>query len=645
MKYRKEIDGLRAISVLPVVLFHSGAPAFSGGYIGVDIFFVISGYLITSILVYELNAGDFSIINFYERRARRILPALFFVIVACMPFAWLWMSPVLFQDFAESIIAVVFFGSNFLFWMEDGYFAQAAELKPLLHTWSLAVEEQYYLFFPLLLMLLWRRGYKTVFWVIAALAIASLILSEYASKNMVTANFYLTPTRSWELLSGSIAALLMERREIRPNRILSAIGLGMIIFSIFLFDGNTRFPSLYTLIPVVGAVFIVLFAQRGTEVARLLSTPILVGVGLVSYSAYLWHQPLFAFARIKSAGEPSEILMLCLVVMAFVLGAISWRFVEQPFRGRANTSVSLTQADVFRYSGAAGLVLTCTSLIFMSVPTQLEITNPKLFTEFTEPQIEYDDCEGFDSISTGNASCRVFGNGEKSVVIWGDSHAEVLSKAIRPVPGYSVYVLNHAGCPPSAGVWRVDSGSMVRNCGSPEALVRYLEYVKRLQPEVTVLTARWTLYLRGWYRQGKLLPNSPWVVDTVSDAPTSAISSTKALQRGLKRTIEELSGLSGVYLMTQPADLHFMGPHSRLVAETIARTGIDDWHSPESELMAELSTETDAKVLLTKKLFCSAQSCSLRNDGYPLYSDDNHLSLWGASIQWKMVENLLGQIY
>ncbi|MPT24197.1 MAG: acyltransferase, partial [Starkeya sp.] len=191
MKYRSEIDGLRAVAVVPVILFHAGFGAFSGGYVGVDVFFVISGYLITVILLSEIEAGTFSIARFYERRARRILPALSVVMLACLPFAWLWMIPDQLKEFGQSVTAVVFFVSNFLFWKEEGsYFAAAAELKPLLHTWSLAVEEQYYLFAPLTLAALWRFGRRRLFWMVVGVAVLSLLATEWGWRYAPRANFY-----------------------------------------------------------------------------------------------------------------------------------------------------------------------------------------------------------------------------------------------------------------------------------------------------------------------------------------------------------------------------------------------------------------------------------------------------------------------
>lgn len=305
MKYRSEIDGLRALAVLPVIFFHAGFEIFSGGFIGVDIFFVISGYLITWIILDELAEGKFSIARFYERRARRILPALLCVMLVCVPFAWFWMLPSQYMDFSRSLIAVVLFISNISFWRESGYFAAAAEEKPLLHTWSLAVEEQFYVLFPIALMLLWRFGKRSLLSLIIAVAIISFGLCEFASRYYPIANFFLIPMRAWELFIGAICAFIHKESAQKKDNLLSLLGLVCIIGAIFTYDEQMPLPSAYTAIPVIGTALIIVYGTAGSWVARLLSLRMFVVIGLVSYSAYLWHQPLFAFARIRLPQPPS----------------------------------------------------------------------------------------------------------------------------------------------------------------------------------------------------------------------------------------------------------------------------------------------------------------------------------------------------
>lgn len=335
MKYRPEIDGLRALAVLPVIFFHAGFEIFNGGYIGVDVFFVISGYLITTILIEDLENKKFSLIHFYERRARRILPTLFFVMLVCIPLAWIWMLPSQMEDFSQSLIAVSIFASNILFWLEDGYFVPSSEEKPLLHTWSLAVEEQYYVLFPIFLLLVWRFGRNRVFWMIVVMAIVSLFLCENSKlgwNHKLVAKFYLTPTRAWEILTGSLVSLIVHKNGLKKNNFFGLIGLLAIIFSIFVYDKDTPFPSAYTLVPIIGTTLIIIYGEKTTIVAKILSTKVFVGVGLISYSAYLWHQPLFAFAKIKILTQPSKLLMTFLIILSLALASLSWKYIEKPFR-------------------------------------------------------------------------------------------------------------------------------------------------------------------------------------------------------------------------------------------------------------------------------------------------------------------------
>lgn len=357
MRHRPEIDGLRAVAVVPVILFHAEFGWFSGGFVGVDVFFVISGYLITSILVEDLAGGRFSIARFYERRARRILPALFFVLACTTAAAWLWMTPPQLEGYARALVAVVLFVSNIYFWRTDDYFAPAAELNPLLHTWSLAVEEQFYIVFPVLLFVGWRFGARRLLWIAVALSLASLALAQWGSRNAPTPNFFLIPTRAWELGAGAICALLLANAPPRANALLAGLGLALVAASVFAFDAATPFPSVYALAPVGGAALVILYGDARTLVGRLLSLRPMVGIGLISYSVYLWHQPLFVFARIRSMTHPSAEVMLALSAASLVLGYLSWRYVEAPFR-RSGAPPLPSRRAVFAASGlaAAGLV-------------------------------------------------------------------------------------------------------------------------------------------------------------------------------------------------------------------------------------------------------------------------------------------------
>jgi peptidoglycan/LPS O-acetylase OafA/YrhL len=281
--------------------------------------------------------------RFYERRARRILPALFVVMAASMPFAWLWLLPNDMEDFSQSLVAVPLFVSNILFWGESGYFDTAAELKPLLHTWSLAVEEQYYVLFPLFIMLTWRWGKRWVAGLLVAAAASSLSLAQWGAYNQSAATFFLLPTRGWELAIGALIAFYFSQRQRADvgdavKQVASSAGLLLILYGVFAFSKSTPFPSLYALLPTTGAALIILFATPTTVVGTVLGSKAFVGIGLVSYSAYLWHQPLFAFARHRSLNEPSELLLAVLALAVIALAFLSWKYVETPFRNRQRFS-------------------------------------------------------------------------------------------------------------------------------------------------------------------------------------------------------------------------------------------------------------------------------------------------------------------
>lgn len=391
MKYRPEIDGLRALAVVPVILFHAGFPYFTGGYVGVDIFFVISGYLITTILIGELSEGRFYILNFYDRRIRRIMPSLFVVIIASFIAGWFILLPEDFERFSLSAIAATTFWSNIFFWMESGYFDTETELKPLLHTWSLAVEEQYYIFFPVLLALLWRFGKGVILAILATIFAASLALGvwDFGALSEPEAAFYLLPTRAWELMIGSFVAFYMARTAVRLpgpalSGLLSVSGMGLILYAIFAYDKNTPFPCLYTLAPTLGTALIILFERRGTWSFRVLANPVCIGIGLVSYSAYLWHQPLFAYARYTSLEHPSLMAMALLSIATFGLAWLSYKFVETPFRNKAR----FTRMRIFVGAGALGAVIVLAGfagLYSKGMPGRYDARHLVVFKQYDDP--------------------------------------------------------------------------------------------------------------------------------------------------------------------------------------------------------------------------------------------------------------------
>jgi peptidoglycan/LPS O-acetylase OafA/YrhL len=449
MDYRREIDGLRALAVLPVIFFHAGFQTFSGGFVGVDIFFVISGYLITSIILAEMEAGTFTLANFYERRARRILPALFVVVAACLPLAWLLLPPLDMKGFLQSLVAIPVFASNILFWQTSGYFDTSNELKPLLHTWSLAVEEQYYLFFPIFLMLTWRLGKRWVLGLLIVIAIASLVLAQWASIAKPSANFYLLPTRGWELLVGAFLAFYFSSQFKRqPPQPIAEFGgfagLSLIVYSVFAFDSSTPFPSFYTLVPTVGAALIILLTSSSTLVGRLIGSRLLVGVGLISYSAYLWHQPLLAFARTYTLNQINDYQKLWLFTIIILLSCITYKVIETPFRERT------------RYKRKLILLFSLTGSISFVAFGAYGVFSNGFDSRFSDEIKKYslaasDWAHPGRLVKTSTKDFYVF-NEEKpiSLLFFGDSHAEQFAPLAEQfsAKGKNVGFLTGGGCPP-----------------------------------------------------------------------------------------------------------------------------------------------------------------------------------------------------
>ena len=341
--YRPEIDGLRAVAVIAVILYHAeinilGYQSFKGGFIGVDIFFVVSGYLITSIIFKELvTTGSFSFKHFYERRIRRILPVFLFVMLVSLPFAWMYLLPGSFIDFSKSILYSLGFSSNFYFhYSGQVYGAESGLLKPFLHTWSLSVEEQFYILFPIVLLIIFKYFKKYLIHILIVSFIISLGLAEWSSRNYPSASFYFLHTRIWELLAGSILAYfeitLGHRSKNKTlNLILPGIGLLLVGHSILSFNDEMFHPSFYTLSPIIGVCLIIWFSSKNELITKILSTKLFVGIGLISYSLYLWHYPIFAFAKIENV-NPFENNIFIYIFFSLVVSIVSFYFIERPFR-------------------------------------------------------------------------------------------------------------------------------------------------------------------------------------------------------------------------------------------------------------------------------------------------------------------------
>jgi peptidoglycan/LPS O-acetylase OafA/YrhL len=346
ISYRPELDGIRAIAIISVILYHAqitifGSQIFKGGFIGVDIFFVISGYLITSIILKELISTDnFLFKNFYERRIRRIIPGLLFVMFLSLPLAWIYLNFGSLLDFSKSIFYSLGFTSNFYFHYSGTQYAdEDGLLKPFLHTWSLAVEEQFYILFPIVLLVIFKYFRKYLLVILVVIFIISLLIANWGSKNYPSATFYFLHARFFELLAGSILAYFEiqtghRSKNERLNAILPLVGLLLICHSIFYFNDKIFHPSFYTLSPILGVCLIIWFVNKNNFIYEVLSSKLFVGTGLISYSLYLWHYPIFAFSRIIDINLDDNFSKLILVLITIVLSIFSYFFIERPSRNK-----------------------------------------------------------------------------------------------------------------------------------------------------------------------------------------------------------------------------------------------------------------------------------------------------------------------
>jgi len=500
--YRPEVDGLRAVAVVPVVLFHAGFALFPGGYIGVDVFFVISGYLITSIILAEQSRGHFSIAAFYERRARRILPALFLVMLVSLPFAWWWMTPHHFKGFAQSVVATTLFAPNIYFLLKSSYFDIDVDEKPLLHTWSLGVEEQYYIVFPWLVVACHRFGPRVLAGVVAATAVVSLGASEWASWTHPIGNFYLAPTRAWELALGALLAIAARHgfpRTLPGARwcnTITLLALAMIVAPIFLYQQHTRFPGLHALPPTLGAALIIAFARADTLVGRLLSWRWSVGLGLVSYSLYLWHQPIFALARLHSSGKPALWVFGVLSVVSLALAYGTWRFVERPFRDRHR----FERRQIFALAFAGSLAFCAFGLLGHfgeGLPGRLKPEQLHILAFGDRPETPRDNSPGAACFLTPEQGAAALGRcveneaaTGRSLFLWGDSHAAHLYAGLRrQLAGTAKFsYLTASACPPLVGV----DADVRAGCYAINQAI--LARIVQERPDRVILAAVWGNY-------------------------------------------------------------------------------------------------------------------------------------------------------
>ena len=632
--YRADIDGLRALAVVPVCFFHAGLPAFSGGFVGVSVFFVISGYLMAKLIGEGLERGDFSLSNFYERRVRRIFPALFAVLFFCAVVAAVVAPPKLFRDFGATLSATVLFASNLAFWWKTAnYFDATSEWSLLLHTWSLAVEEQFYILFPIFLILVMRFGWRLRFGLAALLALASLLLSVWGAANAPTATFYLLPTRAWELLLGSLIALWSMRgagvdvQRAGPLWIAQAggmIGFGLVLGSMIGYDPEMAFPGAAALAPTVGAALLIYFGQaQGNVAARLLGLAPFTFIGRISYSLYLWHWPLIVLAhKYDWLSTLGRFQSATVIAISTLLAWLSWRWIEQPFRGR-DSRVGRSQLYVAALAGTAVLgIVGATAQINKGFPQRF----PGIEAVSISPQIAAERRNGkWREFSAGNCfkeraadwggeRCLIDRGAAENALLWGDSFAASYAPGffLSPQSGFNVLEYTAPQCPPIIGY----EAASRPQCAP--FIAEVIGIIKRHDISTVIMAANWTSYIK----RGKM---------RLED-----IGKTAAHLRALGVRVVVI-GQSPVFPFVYP-DEYFYNAYGAQQSEREYTAPVD--LDPGINLQMQKFL-TDGSFFDPLALFCRESACAFKRDDWYIFRDFGHYTHYGSTL---VVEALLERL-
>ena len=603
--YRPDIDGLRALSVMIVVLFHAGLGT-TGGFVGVDVFFVISGYLITSLILKQQAAGRFDLVEFFARRVRRIIPAVCVMTLATLVLGSLWLSPAAWIDLAGSAMAQTVMMANVWYWRTIDYFSTEAELKPFLHMWSLAVEEQFYLVYPFLLVLLGRCSRRTLFFMLSALAAVSLVLAEYFLPIHASAVYYLLPFRAWELLLGGIVSLLPRHRFMRWKEFEVAVGSAMVLGPALLYDSQTPFPGLNALPPCVGAALIIHGGGSGTTlVGRWLGSRPMVAVGLLSYSIYLWHWPLLALARNLLGIRLPWPVAVGLVGLSVAVAAVSWRWVEEPIRRGSSFDSRRSSLKLFVAASASVLMLAGAILVGQGFPGRFSSTTLGYFAARHDRPFRHE--LAADAAERGDLPTFGDGAGSDSVVVWGDSHAMMIVAGVdaacvhRGIRGWQA---TYSSTPPVLDF--VVNSRFGLNADGPRFNRAVLNAILDRRPSLVILGGFWRTY---------------------ADRP--------GFEQALRETVDAVTS-TGIPLCVVLDSAEFASP----VPEVLARrsvfgqgtadvfvTGVEHEarNGQANEILRRIA-EDRATVLDPSGVLTSRGNWAAEIDGEALYHDAQHLT-------------------
>jgi peptidoglycan/LPS O-acetylase OafA/YrhL len=645
VNYRADIDGLRGIAVLSVVLYHAGVPFLRGGYVGVDIFFAISGYLISSHIYRDLTKGSFSLKSFYEKRAKRILPVLLAVVSVFTCLGTILLAPRELEVLSVQSISALTSTSNIFFWLRTDYFAPHAELKPMLMTWSLGVEEQFYLLFPLLIAWIWVRGRRYLLLSLATLSTVSFAISVFQVFFYPTASFFLLTSRWWELGLGTILGIYQvscvkeERRGLTAwkREIFGILGIVGVLAGVFLYNSTTLFPGVTALLPVVASLML-LSSNESWVNRKILSQKILVGVGLVSYSLYLWHWPILSFAQFCSGDALPPAQKGYLVALSFVAATLSYFLVEQPFRRSPRTSRTLR-----RYAAASVLcsIPACVLLVGKGWPSRYPVAS-RIELEAHSPSIATCTAQDGQSSPLRSGACSST-MGYPTIAIMGDSHAASLNRYLQSAlesRGWSVAQFTKSSCPQ---LGHVAPGSAEREKCVTFNQISLADVIKDPNVKTVVLAGYWLTLFPPFMEGGR------YVAEGQEHSSLTVEDSWSNLGTGLNEVVGRLQ-TSGkrIFIVIDSPSLD-VNPLLLTLSDAIAPRRVlksllwKDDDSPGMISHAEGPSNTRLEALLRQVAarhhaeiidlygsLCSGSTCRYALDGQPLFEDPHHLTRLGA---------------
>ncbi len=663
--YRPDIDGLRAIAVLSVVGFHAFPDIFEGGFIGVDIFFVISGFLISTIIFTSLNQDNFSFIEFYSRRIKRIFPALLVLIAGSLLFGWFFLFPEEYAQLGKHIAGGTGFVSNFILLAESGYFDNAAESKPLLHLWSLGIEEQFYIIWPLVLWWAWKKKFNYLKIAIFFAFLSFALNIGFIHRDAVT-TFYSPLTRFWELLAGSILAYIAlyatssnvgvkkkilfafpgylmptqsahEHKETQHN-FRSLLGAALLMLGMAMMNKDRTFPGWWALLPVAGSVLIISAGANSWINRVILSWRPLVWFGLISFPLYLWHWPLLSFVRVVKGAWPTWEVRVAAVFLSVVLAWLTYKFIEKPLRfGRHRKRAVVILLLLMGVVGVLGYGVYQKE----GMPRRNFAPQPGMYMKSIATPERRDECfeipfafekknNWFCNLGDPQASPRIFA--------YGDSHALSLVPALDKLgteKNMQIQFAGSSGCPPLLGIQSMRGEKWIKEYNCKKLNERIFEHVKNNQIDTVLLIARWTYYTGGVTRPNELNP-----ISMRESEPTTVELSRASFEFGLKQTIEKYASIGVKIFLVEdnPQQLHepkdvlkkFRHPSDIQINKLAvpAQEHIKDQYAV-SKLFRNFTGER-VKTINFNDLLCNEEACPLVVDGKFLYSDDDHLSVTGA---------------